>query len=85
MPDDRQAPQLRWSSRCKSCHRNDQLIEGGGTAILVRRVIHHHAVSVKGLAHLEATAIQVMLASKPVNIPEVFFHHRPLIASDLSA
>jgi len=50
------------------CHRNDRLTEGGGTAILVRRGIGHHAVPVPGLAHLEATAIQVTLASKPVKI-----------------
>jgi hypothetical protein len=68
------------------CHRNDRLTEGGGTAILVRRGIVHHAVSVQVLQHLEATAIQVMLAAKPVKILAAYLSPtRPLIASDLSA
>jgi len=41
---------------------------GGGTDILVRRGIVHHSVPVPGLTHLEATAIQVTLAGKPVLI-----------------
>jgi exonuclease III len=68
------------------CHRNDRLNEGGGTAILVRRCIVHHAVPVQGLQHLEATAIQVMLVAKPVKILAAYLSPtRPLIASDLSA
>jgi len=68
------------------CHRNDRLTEGGGTAILVPRGIVHHAVPIPGLAHLEATAIQVTLASKPVTIVAAYLSPtRPLIASDLSA
>jgi exonuclease III len=68
------------------CHRNDRLTEGDGTAILVRRGIVHHAVPVQGLQHLEATAIQVMLAAKPVKILAAYLSPtRPLIASDLSA
>ena len=39
----------------------DRPTTGGGTAILVRRGISHH--SVPGLTQLEATAIQIMLAS----------------------
>ena len=50
------------------CHRNDRLTEGGGTTTLVCRGIVHHAVPVQCLEHLEATAIQVMLANKPVKI-----------------
>ena len=46
------------------CHPNDRLSEGGGTAILFRRSIEHHAVHVQGLHYLEATAIQVMLAGE---------------------
>jgi hypothetical protein len=68
------------------CHRNDRLTEGCGTAILVRRGIVHHAVPVQGLQHLEATAIQVMLAAKSVKILATYLSPtRPLIASDLSA
>jgi exonuclease III len=68
------------------CHRNDQLTERGRTAILVRRGIVHHAVPVQGQQHLEATAIQVMLAAKPVKILAAYLSPtRPLIASDLSA
>jgi hypothetical protein len=49
-------------------HCNDRLTEGGGTAKLVRRGIDHHAIYVQGLQYLEATAIQFMLANKPVKI-----------------
>jgi len=50
------------------CQSNDPLTEGGGTAILVCRGIDHHALPVQDLQHTEATAIQVMLASKPLKI-----------------
>jgi hypothetical protein len=67
------------------CHRTDRLTEGGGTAILVRRGVDHYALPVQGVKHLEATAIQVMLASKPVKTLAVYQSpSRPLIASDLS-
>ena len=66
-------------------HRTDQLTEGGGTAVLVRRVIDHYAVPVQGRNHLEATVIQVMLVSKPVKILGVYLSpSRPLFVSDLS-
>jgi hypothetical protein len=46
----------------------------------------HHALPVQGLQHLEATAIQVMLATKLVKILTAYLSPtRPLIASDLSA
>jgi hypothetical protein len=46
----------------------------------------HHAVPVEGLEYLEATAIHVMLAKKPVKILAVYRSpSRPPIASDLSA
>ena len=35
---------------------------------MVLRGIDHHAVPIQGLQHLEATAIQVTLARKPVKI-----------------
>jgi hypothetical protein len=50
------------------CHRTDRPTAGGGTAILVRRGIVHHSVPVPGLTHLKATAIQVILAGRPVLI-----------------
>jgi exonuclease III len=50
------------------CHRTDRLTAGGGTVILLRRGIVHHSVPVPGLTHLEATAIQVILAGRPVLI-----------------
>jgi hypothetical protein len=68
------------------CNRNDRVTEGGGTAILVRRGIDHHAVPVEGLKHLEATAIQIMLANKPAKILAVYLSPtRSLTASDVSA
>jgi hypothetical protein len=54
--------------RIANCHCTNRLSEGGGTVILVRRGIGHYAVPAQDLKHLEDTAIQVMLASKPVTI-----------------
>ena len=68
------------------CHRTDRLTAGGGTAILVRRGIVHHSVPVTGLTHLEATAIQVTMAGKPVKVLAVYLSpSRPLIGADLTA
>jgi exonuclease III len=68
------------------CHRTDRSTKGGGTAILVRRGIEHHALPVAGLRHLEATAIELKLAGKPTKIPAVYVSlYRPLIMSDLTA
>jgi len=50
------------------CHRTDRPTAGGGTAILFRRGIVHHSMPVPVLTHLEAKAIQVTLAGKPVLI-----------------
>ena len=41
------------------CHRTAWPMEGGGTAILVRRGIDHYAIPVPGLTQLEATAIHI--------------------------
>jgi hypothetical protein len=49
-------------------NRTDRRTAEGGTAILVRRGIVHHSVPVPGLAHLEAIAIQVILAGRTVKI-----------------
>jgi len=43
------------------CHRTDRTTAGVGTAILVRR-------GIPGLTQVEATAIQLMLAGRPVKI-----------------
>jgi len=84
---DRDTPHVGKSSGWQTvCHRNDRLTEGGGRAILVRRGIVHHTVPVQGLQHLEATRIQVILATKPVKILAAFLlPTSPLIVSDLSA
>jgi hypothetical protein len=68
------------------CHRTDRPTAGGGTAILVCRGIAHHSVPIPGLTHLEATAIQVTMAGKPVKILAAYLSpSRPLIGADLSA
>jgi hypothetical protein len=68
------------------CHRKDRLTAGGGKAILVCRGTVDHSVPVPGLTHLEATAIQVILAGKPVKILAAYLSPaRPLIGVDLSA
>ena len=68
------------------CHRTDRPTLGGGTAILVRRGIVHHSVPVPGLTHLEATAIQVTLAGRPVVVIAAYLSPtRPLIGAELSA
>lgn len=51
------------------CHVNDRLTEGR-TAILVRCSTDQQAVPVLGLEYLEATAVHVMLACKPMKIRE---------------
>jgi hypothetical protein len=67
-------------------HCNDRLTEGGGTAIQVRRGIDHRVIPVQGLQYIEVTAIQVILARKPVKILAAYLSPmRPLIASDLAA
>ena len=50
------------------CRRTDRLIAGCGTAVLVRSGIVHKSVPVPDRTHLEATAIQVILAGKPEKI-----------------
>jgi hypothetical protein len=50
------------------CHYTDRPTTGHGTAIMVRHGIVHHSVPIPGLTHVEATAIQTMLAGKPVII-----------------
>jgi hypothetical protein len=63
-----------------------QTDSGGGTAILVRRGIVHHSMPVPGLTYLEATAVQVLLAGRPVKILATYLSpSRPLVGADLTA
>ena len=67
------------------CHHKDRPTTGSGTANLVRRGIVHHSLPVPGLNHFEATAVQVILASRPVKILAAYLSpSRPLIGSDLT-
>jgi hypothetical protein len=68
------------------CHCTDRPTAGGGTAILVCHGIVHHSVPVLGLTHLEATAIQVILAGRPVLILAAYLSpSRPLNGAGLTA
>jgi hypothetical protein len=67
------------------CHRTDRPTSGGGTAILVHKGIDHYAVPVSGLQHLEATAIHLVLATRPVKLVSAYLAPtRPVIESDLT-
>jgi hypothetical protein len=48
------------------CHSTHRPTAWDGTAILVCRGIVHYPVPIPGTTHLEATAIQVTMAGKPV-------------------
>ena len=68
------------------CHRTVKLTVGGGTAILVRSDTVHHSVAVLGPTHLQATAIQVLLAGRLVKISAAYPSPScSLIGADLSA
>jgi hypothetical protein len=67
------------------CQRTDRPTPGGGTAILVRKGIDHYAVPVSGLQYPEATAIHLVLATRPVKLVSAYLAPtRPLIESDLT-
>jgi exonuclease III len=67
------------------CHRTDQPTPGGGTVILVHKGIDHYAVPVSGLQYLEATAIHLVLATRPVKLVSAYLAPtRLLIESDLT-
>jgi len=67
------------------CHHTDRLTAGGGPAILVHRRIVHHSLPVLGLTHSEATAIEVILAGRPVKKLAAYLSpSRPLIGTDLT-
>ena len=68
------------------CHPTDRPTMGGGTANLIRRGIVHHSLPVPDLNHLEATAVQVTLAGRPVKILAAYLSpSHPLIGADLTA
>jgi hypothetical protein len=53
--------------------------------ILVRWGIDHYAVPASGLQHLEATAIYLLLSTRPVKFVAAYLSTtRPLIESDLT-
>ena len=62
------------------CYRR-QTDSRGGTTMPIHRGIVHHSVPVPCLTHLEAIAVQVILAGWPA----YFSPSRPLIGSDLTA
>jgi hypothetical protein len=67
------------------CHRTDCLTLVGSTAILVHKGIDHYAVPVSGLQYLEATAIHLVLATRPVKLMSAYLSPTPpLIESDLT-
>ena len=49
-------------------HRTDRPTAGGSTAILVRRRIPHHSVPGPELTQLQATAVQIIMAGRPVKV-----------------
>ena len=62
-----------------------QPASGGGTDILVDRVIVLHSVPVPGLTHLGATAIHVIVVRSPVKILAAYLAlSRPLIGTELA-
>jgi exonuclease III len=54
------------------CQRTDRPTPGGDTAILVQKGIDHYAVPVSGLQYLEATAIHIALATRPVKLVSAY-------------
>jgi hypothetical protein len=66
-------------------YRTDQPTPGGGKAILVHKGIDHYTVPVLVLQYLEATAIYLMLATRPVKLVSAYLSPtRPSIESDLT-
>jgi hypothetical protein len=68
------------------CHGTNRTTAGGGTAILVRRGIVYHSVPLPSLTYMEATAVQVTLAGRPVKFLAAYpSPSRPLIRANLTA
>jgi hypothetical protein len=67
------------------CHRTERPTPCGGTAILVHKGIDHYAMPVSDLQYLEATAIHLVLATRPVKLASSYLSPtRPLIELDLT-
>jgi hypothetical protein len=67
------------------CHRTDRRTAGGGTVIVVHTGIDHYSVPVSGLQYLEATAIHLVLATRPVKLVSAYLEPtRPLIESHMT-
>jgi hypothetical protein len=67
------------------CPRTYRPTPGGGTAIFVHKGIDHYALPVFGLQYLEATAIHLVLATRPVKLVSAYrAPTRPMIDSDLT-
>jgi hypothetical protein len=67
------------------CHQLDRPTRGGGTVIDVRRGIDQYAVPILSLQHLEATAIHLVLATRPVKfVVACLLPTWPLIELDLT-
>jgi hypothetical protein len=75
--------QAFWLANCLPPHRRTA---GGATATLAHHGVVHHSVPVPGLTHLEANAIQIMLAGRLVNVLAAYLSTScPLIRADLDA
>jgi hypothetical protein len=67
------------------CYRTDWPTPGEGTAILVHKGIDHYSVPLSGLQYLEATAIHLVLATRPMKLVSAYLAPtQPLIESDLT-
>jgi hypothetical protein len=67
------------------CHRTDRHTPGGGTATLVLKGIDRYGVPVSGLQHMDATAIHLVLATKPVKLVSAYLAPtRPMTEADLT-
>jgi hypothetical protein len=67
------------------CHRTNRSPPGGDRVILIHKGIDKCAVPVSELQYLEATAVHLVLATRPVNhLSSYFAPTRPLIESVLN-
>jgi hypothetical protein len=67
------------------CHRTDRPTHDVGMAIIVHKGIDHYAVPDSGLQYLQATALHLVLATRPEKLVSAFLAPiRPLIDSDLA-
>nr|CAD7404735.1 unnamed protein product [Timema cristinae] len=73
---------MRFSLAELICHRSDRAVdvEKGGTAVLVRRGLDHHVISLPPLQHMEATAIQLVTSTGP-SLAELDSDHNPVLVN----